>query len=173
MYCLGIDHSVPVVPTVTLGRLAFLSGTWTPTGGVAGADTHCQTIANNRSLAGTFVALLATQTASAASRLTNGAPWVRIDGLALAPTAFDVMNGTLSVPLNVDAGGGYVGDEPVWTGVPSGGTLSDNGIETCNDWGDTAGFGASGSPVRTSSAWFYDEMGVSCTQARRLYCFQQ
>jgi len=174
MYCLGIDQSVPVAPAVTPGaRLAFLSGLWTPTGGLAGADTHCQNIATNRSLPGTFVALLATQTASASSRLTNGTPWARIDGLALAATAIDVINGTLAVPLNVDASGDYVVDEPVWTGVPSGGTLSDIGIETCNDWVDTAGFGTSGSPVRTSSAWFYDEMGVSCTQARRLYCFQQ
>lgn len=176
MYCFGTNFTVPVAPPVAQGRFAFLSSPWTPGGGTSGADGHCQSLADSRSLPGTYVAFLATTMASAPSRLVDGLPWVRVDGIPLAPTASEVIDGKLTAPLNVDVSGTYTNREAVWTGVPASGlvTAMSTAEDTCADWTDTGGFASTGINVRTASAWFFENVGTTtCTNQRRLYCFQR
>ena len=73
-----------------MGRRAFVSTTtFSPTGGIEGADAVCAQDAMMAGLSGTFQALLATDMASAVSRFAPGLPWVRTDGILLATTGAD------------------------------------------------------------------------------------
>jgi hypothetical protein len=89
LYCFGINNQSAVTVPPVSGRIAFFTrGVWIPSGGLAGADQLCAAEAQQAGLNGSFKALLATQGASAASRFDlNGQPWVRPDGVAIAPTA--------------------------------------------------------------------------------------
>ncbi|MET0343915.1 MAG: hypothetical protein ABW252_23070, partial [Polyangiales bacterium] len=82
LFCFGVANQAEVVEPPQNGRLAFVSrAAWTPAGGLAGADALCQTEARDAGKVGTFRALLATPTATAASRFdARGARWVRADG---------------------------------------------------------------------------------------------
>lgn len=175
LYCFGTNFAVPVAPSNAPGRFAFVSSPWTVANGLPGADARCQSLADARSLPGTYVALLATTTSSAGSRLVDGEPWVRVDGVPLASTAADVIQGRLATSLNVDHSGTYLNRDTVFTGVPVSGdlTMTSTLDETCNDWTDPFGFATTGNNVRTSSAWYADNLGSITCSAQRLYCFQQ
>ena len=90
IYCFGVDRAatVTITPPATFRRAFTTNAVFTPGGGLAAADALCNSEASTASLPGTYRALLATTTASAASRFsTSGAPWGRPDGVLLAPTA--------------------------------------------------------------------------------------
>jgi hypothetical protein len=96
LHCFQVDFQTPVVAVPDSGRLAFyLVDSWTPGGGIGAADTAGQNAATSAGLTGSFRALLATSTDSAASRFTDGPTWVRRDGVRLAATAADVLAGNL------------------------------------------------------------------------------
>jgi hypothetical protein len=150
VYCFGISNTSQLLVTPTSGRKAFLSrGAWSPGGGLASADALCQSEATSAGLSGTFKALLATTTASAASRFNqSGAPWVRVDGVALAPTAAALFaSGTLiwDLPLNIPAdNSGQRSNSSQWSGAPSPPsgtnllTLVGTATTTCQDWSSGA-----------------------------------
>lgn len=99
LYCFGVNKNVPVTITPVSGRKAFVTnGTWNPSVGLAKADALCQSEAQNASLKGTFKALLATSSGSAQSRFEpiapGSLPWVRPDGVAIAPTATELFTST-------------------------------------------------------------------------------
>src|SRR5262249_56719028 len=70
LYCFGINNlaSVTVTPPPAFRRAFMTKNPFTPGGGIAAADSLCAMEASNAGLPGTYKALLATTTASAASR---------------------------------------------------------------------------------------------------------
>ena len=71
------------------------------------ADRHCQTDAEEHGKPGTFKALLGTQMGPPASRFTDGAPWVRHDGVQVTQSAARFLAGDLDAAVNVTLAGAY------------------------------------------------------------------
>jgi len=136
-YCFQIDRKSKVTPPQATGRYAFVTqGFFTPGGGLAAADAMCANEAAAAGLAGTYLAAVATTTASAASRFNAAAaPWVRTDGPALAPTASGLFNlAFLDVADNVNAAGDTsYANYGVWNGATSW-TSVGTAASTCNNW---------------------------------------
>ncbi len=147
--CFGVDATRALDPPA--GRRASLSSSTTPGGGVAARDAVCAADAAAAGLAGSFRALVATSTASAASRFDlRGLPWVLVDGVAIVSAGADVVNGNLVAPIAVGADGAYSVETRVWTGGRSPSSLGTEGA-TCADWSDasTTGNGVFGFPDGT------------------------
>jgi hypothetical protein len=145
-------------------------------GGISSADAFCQQHAVAAGLPGTYLALLATTSASAASRFsTDGGPWVRVDNAALMPTAdafLTITSGALQAALNLTPDGGSYGSGfGVWTGAVDPTQLATT--TSCQDW--TASNTANSSVIGADPflhAWFHQNT-VACTSFARLYCLQQ
>ena len=138
IYCFGVDRTavVDIAPPASYRRAFTTKASFTPGGGLAAADALCTQEAAEAGLPGTYRALLATTTATAASRVqTAGAPWVRLDGAFLwTQSAF-----TFSYPywfaapnLSADKTT-WFGNTAVWSGAR---TLTTQGTvaTTCNNW---------------------------------------
>lgn len=169
LYCFGIDRGTPLAFEPPAGRKAFLLKSFKPTGGLSAADSACQMAATAVGLPGQFAALLPTSSASAASRFSKTGPtWVRVDGVKLAPTAADFLNGLWSAGLNVTQDGEHVTLAYVWTGAASPAAIGD---PTCSDW-TGAGEGLAG------DIGYYDQRGFGgfrlfCNNSAALYCLER
>jgi hypothetical protein len=138
-YCFGVDGNAPVAPVRTEGKIAFLSVGFfqpQPQMGVAGADALCNAEAAAAGLAGSYLALLATSSASAASRFSDldDATWIRIDGVRLnrpGESLFDP--GSLVAPLNLDSSGAYGAVPGTTIGARSTRELA-TAETSCSDW---------------------------------------
>jgi len=179
MYCVGVDRAAAVqISPVPARRLAFVTSVaWTPSGGLLSADALCQNEASAASLPGTFRALLATSTATAASRFnTAGLPWGRVDGALLASTAAAAMSGTLwdtSPGLSAN-GSKYFGNSGVWGGAANLTTVG-TVAQTCSNWTSTAGTGTAGRAGFSSIPGFvgFDSADPCSTNSFFVACFQQ
>ncbi len=174
VYCFGTSLATPVAPMPVTGRRAFVSTPWGPGSGLSGADAHCQSDAVAAGLSGQYAAVLASPTTAAAARFdTTGATWVRLDGVALAATAPEVMASAIAAPLNVTSTGAYVGfgTTNIWTGALT--PTDTNNTKTCNDW--TVGTAAQQSLIAAPEVvgWFVNPYtGSSCNGTASLYCFE-
>ncbi len=172
-YCLSIDGTVPITPPANSGRIAFVSdNNLDGDFGLAGADMECNNNAALASLPGNYRALLATDSASAASRFDlSGQPWVRLDGVAIVEQASDLGDPEqLIAPINLQADGTtYLGNRGVWTGAPSFFQVSSG--NTCTNWNSTLG-NANITRAGKSVASVSDTS--SCSFAiSRLFCLQE
>jgi hypothetical protein len=181
LYCFGVDKNIPVTVIPVAGRMAFVtSATWTPeAGGLTAADALCQGEATSASLPGTFKALLATSTNSSQSRFQpiapGSLPWVRPDGVAIAPTAAELFTLTfLNTAINQPADGlSYYGYDGVWGGAWNLHTAGTSG-STCDNWTSTTGF-----EVLVGYAGFTYDSKVfatnygTCNGSYHLYCLQE
>jgi len=161
------------------GRIAFFTkSAWTPSGGLAGADQLCTEEAQQAGLSGTFKALLAAEGTTAASRFDlNRTPWVRPDGVAIAPTAADLFSAEFldsSIAQSAD-GLQYFGNYGAWTGA-WGPTAPGTPETTCNNWTSSSDANA---PVYGVSGFTYQNRffsGGSCqcnADWNHLYCLQE
>jgi hypothetical protein len=174
LYCFGVDQAFALAPGVPSGRRAFLSEkSFMPASGIAGADAVCAAEAGGAGLAGTFLALLATTDASAASRFDDapGANWLRMDGVAIGAAGVGPFSGALlNAPLNLTLAGEYIANEAVVTGAERPRDPSINSNASCANWVDGLANANIGSPSRVDR-WFFDG-GVSCSYPGRVYCFE-
>ena len=174
LYCFGVDHVATVSLPPPRGKLAFLSNDpFTIGGGLAAADSQCQSEAAAAKLPGTFRALLASPGVTAASRVQAnlGAVWLRLDGVALnaqgAASFFDAA--TMLAPLNVTSQMRYM-DATVFTGATGPNVPADD-AQTCGNW-----VGGSSATVGRANyvPWWFATGGVQpcSTNAVSIYCFQ-
>lgn len=173
LYCFGVDYSEPVSPPDNTGRIAFLSNSsFAPDTGLAAADTICANEATSASLPGTYKALMATDSATAASRFTlSGSTWVRPDGVAIVELPSDLTSSELIAPVNVSAdGGSYRGNNMVWMGAVDFNTVGSG--TSCTSWGSTTGSGAA-SRASMSIRFPADELVCSNSTAGLVYCLQE
>jgi hypothetical protein len=144
-------------------------------GGLTGADGLCVSAATAAGRPGAWRAYVASDTATAVSRIAAVGPWRQrfLDGgseVVFASTA-EFATGPL-VGLTVDETGAPVGDVNSWTGTNPDGT-ADVGYN-CQSFTSasnavSADYGASG---QTGAAWHHNG-GGSCDQRHHLICFQQ
>lgn len=167
LYCFDTSHAEQLTYTPVSGRVAFVSKTdLDPSTGIAMADKICQTEASSAGLANadTFMALLSTSTASAASRfdMTVGSkPFVRPDGIKIADAPSLAM-GAISSGIWQHADGTY---STVFDQNPSTGStapnLRGNLTDTCDDWSSETSTEIFGSSTETAIWW--DELsGWGC-----------
>jgi hypothetical protein len=138
LYCLGVGSNDEQVPgPISDGtRVAFVAEHFNLGDS---PDLTCQTqgagLGRSNGQPRTFAALLASSTATAASKFpsttVNNTPWHRVDGVRLADDAASFMAGILIAPLNVTADGRYYGPTPVVTGARY---PTDAPQATCGDW---------------------------------------
>ena len=142
------------------------AGELTPTGGLPGADSLCESEAT--ALPGSYRALLATGGASAASRFSMGGAWQRVDGMEVTR---DLV--TFEAAIDRDASGVQRTVE-VWTGSMSP-TQSNNQGGTCEDWTiDLVDYNAlAGSSAYSGAYAFAMNLRTCDTAGIHVYCFQQ
>jgi hypothetical protein len=139
-------------------------------GGLSGADTICQSLGSSLTPAGTFVAWLSDDTHDAKDRVTSSGPWYRLDGIKVANSKADLIDGTVFTSINYDNTGSYSPMTDAWTGTNSGGTRS---IYYCSNWGSPSSgvYGTVGNISTASSSWS-DVTHFSCNASYKLYCFE-
>lgn len=167
LYCFGIDYQSEVTIAPVSGRRAFISYTgFGAMTGLAGADAICASEAMDAGLPGTFLALLADDGATAASRFSlAGGPWYRVDGVELTS---DLV--TVCAPINLHADGVWV-NVLAWTGAASPATPGTM-ASTCNGWMSSAAMGVTGT-IGRSASMFFGGGSISCSLGPGVYCFQQ
>jgi hypothetical protein len=169
LYCFstGVTNNYSTSPLLG-ARLAFVSRTtWTPGGGLTAADGVCASDATLGGLNGTWRAYLATSTASALSRFSGTAPWRRLDGVVLAPSAattvLELQSATHLAPLDEDPLGVPVDSTNfAWYG---------SSTFNCSDWND--GSASSSGFVTSVGRSGYGNTPIACNNARYLFCLQQ
>jgi hypothetical protein len=179
VYCFGTDLNAAATVTSVAGRLAFVSsGAFAANSGLSGADAICTGEAGAAHLpnAQSFKAMLATGTATAASRFDlTKAPWVRVDGVPLVSHAADLTgDGPLVAALSQNAVGTYVTSYfVVYTGAAAPGVI-ESATTTCQDWSSNASTDAAwiGEPTNSGSTWFGRVSGQPCSLAANVYCFE-
>ncbi len=168
LMCLGVDLDVPVALPAAEGRLAFVSKSGV-IDGLASADEQCQAEATLNELPGSYLALLATTNATAASRFDLGGPtWFRIDGAQLFESAADLPEGRPLAPLARQANG-TAATSLVRLGAPTPGSASDG---SCEDWAGTTGEARGGRSARVG-ALAYGGMSHPCADELAIYCLQE
>jgi hypothetical protein len=138
VYCMQTDFTTPVsltYPPAPMGRYVFVTGATFPVGGgIAAADLRCQNDATAAGLPGSYAALLATSTMSAADHVGGLAGmWRRTDGLVVSFTGLDQepLDAAISLAATGLPGLGNYG----MLGALSPTAL---GTATCSDWTDSA-----------------------------------
>ena len=170
IYCFGVGRNVALAPTPRGARVAFVSYLWTPGAGIADADALCQNEATAAGLPGTFLAWLATDTASAMSRFSPEPVWTRVDGVPLATSAAAFAAGDLLTSLSVRADGSSL-ERVVWTGAANPTSV---GTMTCSNWtsNNMNTMALTGSSWHSTALSFTDGM-FGCANGFSVYCLQQ
>lgn len=174
LLCFELGKQVTLAPTPwPLGRYIFRSsGAFRPDQGVAAADTLCATEAAAASLPGTYRALIATTSTTAAQRFASLAgPW-------RVPTNVVVTDGDLSAvtlletSINRTAFGTQAGTSRVWAGA-RGVTTVGIAAETCGDWSTSTGSASVGAS-NDASGWFNGVSSAPCASTTTsVYCAQE
>lgn len=171
---------------VTMTQARFVSATFEPIppnyvfassttiypkmGGLAVADQHCNTLANNAGLPGTYVAYLSTSTVNAVSRISGASGWIRVgDRLPVADKPSDIASEHFFYPIKVDEHGNDIGGDFVMTAThPNGSKFG----STCSDWqDDPPGQSVSAGTASANSGMFTAFYSIGCQQSARIYCF--
>ena len=142
--------------------------------GLAAGDAICRNLATAAHLPApdSFVAWLSAPGVDAADRVTSNGPFRRIDGLTVASSHAQLIDGATSVSIHQTELGDYgvPGWSFVWTG-----TAGDGGHSTpdCDAWQDGTS-GSSGRPGHLALerfAGWTDNAPQGCQADRSLYCF--
>lgn len=158
-------------------------------GGLSGADTICQNLADNAGIGSTvgksYKAWLSDSTKSPTtpSRLfvQSTVPYTRRNGTVIANNWTDLTDGSLANKLTYDEGGNVIGGSGeqvhVWTNTDRAGDIKyQNTNNNCDDWGtnNTSSSGAFGYSTYTNSNWTdYGGQIIRCDKYKHLYCFEQ
>jgi hypothetical protein len=167
------------VPNVA-GRHVFVSNAaYTPSGGLAGADALCRSEATTAGLANanTFLALMATNTASAASRFNlAGLPWKRVDNVFVFANAGDLIvgGGQIIAPIDLIANGTQYASPDTWSGSTDPNTAGTDAT-TCRNWtsASSSDTGREGAPFAAIAPRWFSNFSSACTYTfDHLLCFE-
>jgi len=156
-------------------NVAFVTAAQYPAslGGLAMADSICQSDAVAAQLPGTFVALVSTSSGAARDRLAGSRGWVRSDDTPIADLPSDLfVNGRMFNPIDHDATGVRVAavSTRVWTGSDINGRLELN-YGACGDWTASTGMAIVGFFDRSGPYEVYTTPEL-CSDSAHLYCFE-
>jgi hypothetical protein len=176
------EHGAPIArhlpPTA---RMVFVSGTtgngdlgsWPQAGSATGLDAgdaicRSEAAAANLPLAASYKAWLSSADIDARERFEFDGPWYRVDGVRVAASIVDLLDGFIDAPIQVDANGSPLGFESVWTGTGA------DGLRTglaCASWSSTSGSGTVGATAAAETRWSQGFFNAGCSAGNlRLYC---
>lgn len=143
-------------------------------GGLEGADAICNQAAADAGLPGTqWVAWLSTTTTNAVDRMGDARGFVRLDGLPVADTLADILEGRMLTPIATDTSGAATWRQ-LWTSTRPDGTYGSDRrsmVGNCDDWTSEVGTAVQGSSVGTGTEWT-DWTELECSFATGFYCFE-
>jgi hypothetical protein len=177
LFCFDTSNVKPLIVMPATGRFAFVtSNIFDTTSGIAGADTQCASEASAAGLPGTFKALLATSTTSAASRFdlsVGSAPYVRIDGIKIAEAPAIARGAALDSGIWQHADGTY-DSVNTWTGS-SAPNVAGTTSTTCDDWSNntTMAHGSPGGSSRADAAWWNKGVTFTCNGRASIFCLEE
>ena len=139
-------------------------------GGLGGGDAICTTLGRRIGGrgGGQYRAWLSLGTPPAANRFNlDAGPWVRPDGVFVAPTLGAMANAELFAPIVVDEQSAYAGPVTPWSG---------DATATCADW-ESSSMSVSGAVGEATSTvpnrWWSTSTTTSCALAQPLVCLEQ
>lgn len=170
--------------TCVPGRRAFVTSVTTTgaLGGLDGGDAFCQGLASAANFRGQFRMWLSDATGSPSTRFNQSTvPYYRADGVMLAASYADVVDGTLLVPLNIlDTGAPDTGSVPFTGTAPNGTALITIGAtqDNCSGWTSASStqHGWCGNSAGADGTWTQSSnVGAprQCNVNHRFYCFGQ
>lgn len=184
LICLEPGAGPALTPPNETGAVAFVTsvqgtadlGTWNDAGGqtgIAAADAICQARASAGSLANPskFKAWISDSAVDAKERFLVDGPRVRPDGVKVADSLADLLDGSLAASINVTELETYVGNEAAWTATNINGLQIDG---TCGDWTSASGSetARAGSTYSSDTGWTL-MFTTSCGFASpHLYCVE-
>lgn len=166
----NLDYRIVFVTSLPIGGGSI--------GGLMGADQHCKDLATQAGLSGNYLAWLSDGVQSPSSRFPESTvPYKLRNGVHVAESWDDLVNGPLANPINVNEAGGdppltgnsQCGTTFAWTSTNNaGGSLMPN----CEGFSEANAYGLVGN-VQSNEQWTAcagsqpkcDALGV-------LYCFQ-
>ena len=152
---------------------------------MTGADTKCQTAANNSSKYtdlknNTWKVWLSSNSISAASRLSHLGNFTLLNKTIIANDWTDLTDSILSSPINIDENGNTISNVAVWTHTKPDGTAVEQFGSACKDWTssdgyptDLGGYAGTGGTNASNAYWTYSGQGSDCNNLRHLYCFEE
>jgi hypothetical protein len=181
--CLGYEACNGSGICSLYAKRVFLSSSTTDgdIGGLTGADSFCQSLADLASLGGTWNAWLSDSTTSVSSRFTQSSdPYVFVDHTTkVADNWSDLVDGAIDVAIDRDENGNVIFSilPYVWTNTDADGILhfTDATNNVCEDWTKprTNRFGRGGDYTKFDSASWSSIVTFTCDSQARLYCFEQ
>jgi len=158
-----------VTSTAVTGNLGASADAGGATG-VAAGDAICQTRAAAAGLANapTFKAWLSDDTIAAPARIISNGPWARLDGIRIANSKLDLLDGQLATTPSQTETGAYLSDVQAWTNTTSAGA---GALASCTGWTSDIGLGFAGRANDSGPHWTRDA-SADCASALRLYCFE-
>lgn len=182
LLCMQTLAGPPLPPYHSGGALAFVSSvkgvgrmqSWPESdgySGLAGGDHVCRNLASAAGLPqpNHYYAWMSSSTTDAKDRRGYDGPWVRVDGVKVADSKADIIDGVIDAQISVDEYGTYVTVGLAWTGTMSSGLADTN---HCLSWtADAAPYmGESGNPADAFWGWT-SAATETCSTQRRIYCF--
>lgn len=151
-------------------------------GGLAGADSKCQGLANAAGLSGTFKAWLSDEKTSATARLTHSnTPYFRPDGLMIAPNWASLASHCHMNAITVNESGAIVPGNGAFTltgSAEDGSGLCANGC--CSGWTSTnpmlpdiAGGDITIGCILPQLAGWSSARQTGCNELGHIYCIEQ
>lgn len=163
------------VATISRKKIFVSSTTYNGNlGGLSGADTKCQTLADAIPLGGTYKAWLSSGATSAGSRLAQSSiGYALVNGTKIADNWADLIDGSIDARINMTESGGAPGTAAVWTGTDTAGNIHPTSFH-CTSWtASTSGvYGYQGSTAWADYEWTESTFNA-CNQLKRLYCLEQ
>lgn len=174
LYC----FEQPDDPVGTHKKVFVTSSTYNGNlGSIAGADTKCQTAADNAGLLGTYKAWITSSDSSQSpsNRFAQASvPYRLVDGTRIADNWADLTDNALQTGIVIAEDGTSASGGRAWSNTMADGTSK--GSNNCSDWG-TNDFdldGHSGKVGLAGSEWS-DKSATSgnCSWSLHLYCVEQ
>ena len=172
--CLPIDRRVFVTSEAYPGNL----------GGIEGANAICQEHADFAELDGTFWAWLGAQGYSPAEEFGHHGRFLRMDGLVIAESWQDLVDGMLEYPVELNEFNEYTSFDTGYTCIPEGGPAAWTAVNisggsmlgNCDNWtyGEGGDQGRTGFLNRKNELWTrVDGCTFQCGIALPIYCIEQ
>jgi hypothetical protein len=188
LYCFQVSQGDSVLPLFKLkdSKMVFVSSStgsgdlssWADANGQSGflaGEQICQTLASKAGLknAEKFTPWLSDSTDVAVNRLQGEGPWARSDGMVIATTKADLLDGFIITSIVQTEQGNYISDD-AWTGTSPSGRCKDCALMTCDNWSSASPNQSAivGSTHDTNNEWTDTGTTRACGRERHLFCFE-
>lgn len=148
-------------------------------GNLTGADSKCQSLANNAGLNSSWKAWLSSTTISTSSRMNQSSlPYVLVNGQTkIADNWSSLIDGNLDNPILLSETGQNLGSNlRVWTNTTSNGNIySTSNQSSCTNWTSVLSSRNARIGINSlnSSGEWTDSADKDCNSNSHLYCFEQ